>query len=250
MSLHLDERHVVLLVGTNCCSRHRPPDWHSAHRAHPLTSTPEHCAGRAPAYDRSAHGRIHACPAGRAARARARGRAHPHRAARRRPASRGSPGHRGRCGHGEVTAARGGTRTGVGARPPRPCSAGDGARAGVPVRGRAPALRAPTAGGRRRRARPLAGGSGGAGRGRAHRSADPPPGRRLQAHPPAIPATRGNTACTGSPRTSPPIRRSRSWSTTCSGATRRRRARSRSSRAGSRGSRSRSSSPPGRLIPR
>ena len=52
---------------------------------------------------------------------------------------------------------------------------------GVPVRGRATALRAPAAGGRRRRARPLAGGSGGAGRRRAHRSGDlgpgaPPPG--------------------------------------------------------------------------
>ena len=60
------------------------------------------------------------------------------------------------------------------------------------------------------------------------------PKRRPAVQAPVIPATRGSTACTGWPRTSQPIRRSCSWSTICSGAMRRRRARSRSSRVGSR----------------
>ena len=73
---------------------------------------------------------------------------------------------------------------------------------------------------------------------------------RSQVHPSAIRATRGNTACTGSLPTSPPMRRSYSRSTISNGATHRRRARSHSSLGGSRDNHSRSSSPPGRSIPR
>src|SRR5215207_108273 len=51
--------------------RHDRPDPHAAHRAHPLTSTPEHRRTGCSAYDRSAHGPVRACPGGRAARPRA-----------------------------------------------------------------------------------------------------------------------------------------------------------------------------------
>ena len=60
-----------------------------------------------------------------------------------------------------------------------------------------------------RRARTLARRRGGARHRSAHRA--PPTTRRearRRARPQAIPATRGSTACTGSPRTCPPIRRS------------------------------------------
>jgi Transposase IS116/IS110/IS902 family len=83
-------------------------------------------------YDRSAHGLVRRCPAGRAARARARARAGSRGAALRRPASQGSPGHRGCRGDGEVTAARGGTRAGVGPRPARPCGAATELERGFP----------------------------------------------------------------------------------------------------------------------
>ena len=164
-----------------------------------------------PAYDRSAHEQVRACPAGRAARARARARARPRRAALRRPASRGSPGHRGCRGDGEVAVARGGTRTGVGRRPPRPPRACDGARAGVPVRGRAPAVRAPIAGGRQRRARPLAGRSGGAGSGRTHGRADALGGtgaRSRSSSNPKPTRTASRLRAGGSRRSGPSFRRS------------------------------------------
>ena len=92
---------------------HAPRSRRFAHRAHPLTSTPEHCAASPQAaYDRPAHGQVRPCPAGCAARARARGRARRCAAAMPRATERGSAGHRGRRGDGEVTAARGGTRAG------------------------------------------------------------------------------------------------------------------------------------------
>ena len=142
------------------------------HRAHPLTSTPEHCAapGARPTIDRRMDQSALAQPAALLEREHEVERV---RAALRAVGQRagGALVDRGRRGDGEVAAARGGTRTGVGPRRSRPQRAGDGARAGVPVRGRAPAVRAPAAGGRHRRARPLAGGSRGAGGGGAHRSA-------------------------------------------------------------------------------
>ena len=103
--------------------------------------------------------------------------------------------------------------------------------------------------GRRRRARALADGRGSAGRGSPRPAPTTASSTRAAGPRPAIPATRGTTACTGWPRTSPAIRRSRWWWTIFSGATRRRLARLRSSRADSRGSRSRSSLRPVRSIP-
>ena len=191
-----------------------------------------------------AHDHVRPCPAGRAARARARARAGPGGAARGGPAGRQGPRDRGRRRNGEVEPARGGPAPGDRPRVLRAERARDRARAGVPVRGRPPAVRAPGARGRDRGARALARGS----RGAVRRGADRVAGRRCpgarrrgpdRSRPAAIPATHGSTACTGSRRTSPATRRWRCSSTTSSGAMRRRRARSRSSPGGSRGSRSR-----------
>jgi hypothetical protein len=86
-------------------------------------------------------------------------------------ASRGSPGRRGCRGMGSRGCSR---RHACGRRTSASACLRRGRRSSsrVPGRCRAPALRAPIAGGRRRRARPLAGGSGGAGRGGAHWSGD------------------------------------------------------------------------------
>ena len=186
------------------------------HIKHILTSTPEHCAGRVRGL-RSIGAWTRPRPGPAVLLEREHEVERVGAALRSAGRKRGRPwSSRARRGWGSHGCSRR-PRAGVGPRPPRPQRAGTELEQGVPVRGRATALRAPAAGADGdERDRWLA---GGAGRRRAHRRRPSAPGRPHQAQRPAIPATRGNTACTGSRPTSPPIR-SRCWSTTCSGATR------------------------------
>ena len=121
---------------------------------------------------------------GRTARARAGIGARARRVARRRAARGLCVGHRGRRRDREVALARIGPRSRGPARLPRALGPGHRARAGLPLRRRAPAVRAAGGRGRRGRARPLAERCRGAGRRGPHRrtGADPrchsPGGRR------------------------------------------------------------------------
>ena len=160
---------------------------------------------RAPgaAYDRLAHELVRACPAGRAARAR--GRACPR--ALRAVGQRAGGGLviEGEAGDGEVAAARGGGRRASASASWRRGrqSSSKGSRSGSCGSSSSahcwrPKATSATVGWREQR--------------RWLRTCSPERrrrrrGRRRQAQPPAIPATRGNTACTGSPPTSPLIRR-------------------------------------------
>ena len=93
---------------------------------------------------------------GRTARARAGIGARARRVARRRAARGLRAGHRGRRRDREVALARIGPRSRGPARLPRALGPGHRARAGLPLRRRAPAVRAAGGRGRRGRARPLA----------------------------------------------------------------------------------------------
>ena len=240
----------MFLLGRGCWCGHRPPERRPAHRAHPLTSTPEHCAGPLlrPTIIRIGQPAL-AQPATLLERE--------HELERIVVALRAAGRQAGEAVVIEGAAGMGKSRLLEEAR----ARASDlglrvlGARATELEQGfpfgvvrqlfERPLLEADSA----EREGWLSGA--------AALAADVligaprrPPRRRRRVQPRAIPAMPCITASTGWPRTSPPIRRSPSSSTTCSGVTRRRCEPSRSSRAGSRGCRSRSFSRRGRSIPR
>src|SRR5450755_3159371 len=152
--LDLDERHAALLVGT--WSRLIVRSIVSLHIGHTPGHPPRTLRrDRHSTYHRGAHGSVRCRWAGDAARARARGRTCPGGAPRCRAARRRNRRDRGRCRNWQVAAARDGGCTGLRPRVPRAERASDRAGAGVPIRSRPPAVRAPADGGRQCRPRPL-----------------------------------------------------------------------------------------------